>query len=362
MVNFHNKKILFGVLFSIFFLTITFPAVTFSEEKPAARQNVLRQASLEWMKVGIRQYQSDQFTDAEQSFRRALVFKKYLTDAELSNLNEYLTKTRTAITEGKQPIENMQPFKAVEEVKSSEPLPVNQSQQTEKEPTTINSQIGQPVLSATTTEPIELKVQTTADSPRDAAIVVKDESLRAEYMRLSDWLGENRRNVLMVGLPVLGVLVIIMKLQGLKRRPGRRVYANPALANGSFIGANLVGNHEKKRRHKVFKRGHSIPAAESKPKRKGFEQKTDHWREKHFGHSNHAGKKPNTSEVRPQRKEESETDAGTVTKTEKKECTRCKKLKPHSEFYKNRSTRDGLARWCKQCKAEYRKQRAADKK
>lgn len=34
---------------------------------------------------------------------------------------------------------------------------------------------------------------------------------------------------------------------------------------------------------------------------------------------------------------------------ETKKCTKCKKVLPISEFYKNRSTKDGLSRWCKDC-------------
>ncbi len=34
---------------------------------------------------------------------------------------------------------------------------------------------------------------------------------------------------------------------------------------------------------------------------------------------------------------------------ETKKCTKCKKILPVSEFYKNRSIKGGYSRWCKQC-------------
>lgn len=37
------------------------------------------------------------------------------------------------------------------------------------------------------------------------------------------------------------------------------------------------------------------------------------------------------------------------TETKTKRCTRCGAVKPVSEFYRNRYTREGLASWCKTC-------------
>jgi hypothetical protein len=48
-----------------------------------------------------------------------------------------------------------------------------------------------------------------------------------------------------------------------------------------------------------------------------------------------------------------------VVETEQKQCRKCKQKKARSEFHKNASSSDGLARWCKSCKAkaaqEYRR-------
>jgi hypothetical protein len=61
------------------------------------------------------------------------------------------------------------------------------------------------------------------------------------------------------------------------------------------------------------------------------------------------------------RKEESRPKA--AEKANQKQCHKCKKYKPLTEFHKNASSHDGLARWCKSCKTkaakESRRKRAA---
>ena len=39
-------------------------------------------------------------------------------------------------------------------------------------------------------------------------------------------------------------------------------------------------------------------------------------------------------------------------KVRKKPCLRCKKMKGESDFHKDRSCKDGLSRWCRECKAK----------
>jgi len=36
-----------------------------------------------------------------------------------------------------------------------------------------------------------------------------------------------------------------------------------------------------------------------------------------------------------------------------KQCTRCKKWKDESEFYKKQRHKDGLSYWCRKCESEY---------
>lgn len=38
-----------------------------------------------------------------------------------------------------------------------------------------------------------------------------------------------------------------------------------------------------------------------------------------------------------------------------KECSRCHRVLPESEFYKNISSKDGLQFWCKSCSNDYDK-------
>lgn len=38
-----------------------------------------------------------------------------------------------------------------------------------------------------------------------------------------------------------------------------------------------------------------------------------------------------------------------------KKCSKCKEVKPVTEFYKNRNNPDGLMRWCKSCRKKYEK-------
>jgi hypothetical protein len=344
-----NKKYLSIIFTSIFLLAVVLTQTSSSAESQAGKQNVLRRASLEWMQLGFRQYQSNQFEDAEQSFRRALVFKKYLTEAELLKINDYLAKARSGSSEGIQPAENIQPAKAEEKVEDGETLAVKQQQQTAKEPKTISSLIEQKDQSVTPAAPDVSENQSEAESPAEV-IVVKDKSFMSELMLLSDWLSENRRNVLMIGLPVLAVLLIIMKLQR-RIKPIRRIYANYAPASSSFIGAKLNGDRKTGR-----------PASTvANPKWKSFEQSTEHWKKNAV--KSPAERKPvETKEKWPPQKDKPAAGDVAVAKVEKKQCGKCKQFKPHSEFYKNKSTKDGLARWCKQCKKEYRRKRAAEKK
>jgi hypothetical protein len=124
-----------GILALVLLLAMILPQAALSQENQAGEQNTLRQASQQWMQVGIEQYQSNHFTDAERSFRRARVFQNYLTAAKRQQLNELLKNTRIAISEGEQaaadaqPAEPNQPTKAEpdvekrqETVKESQPI------------------------------------------------------------------------------------------------------------------------------------------------------------------------------------------------------------------------------------------------
>lgn len=67
-----------------------------------------------------------------------------------------------------------------------------------------------------------------------------------------------------------------------------------------------------------------------------------------------AKKNGKTKAKKPSRKAESPAQA--VKKTDQKQCRKCKKNKPLTEFHKNASSHDGLARWCKVCKTKAAKE------
>ncbi len=207
-------------------------------------------------------------------------------------------------------------------------------------------------------EPSVSKIQVKAGSSQDV-ILIKDTNFRSNFKQLSAWLSQNRRDILVICLPALVVLVFISKLQGRRKWPGGRVYTNYVPASTSFIGNRLNGNS---RAVKNSKNRRSAGAAVVNPKRKSFEQSTEHWKEKHAGHTTGAGKSFQISEKWPQRKDKFEDDDQVVAKAGQKQCRKCEEPKDHSDFHKDKSCKDGLASWCKECKKQYRQKRTAEKK
>ena len=360
-------------------LTMALPNVTLSRESQAGKEEVLRKASLRWMQVGIQQYQGDLFTDAELSFRRALVFQKYLTDAERDQLTEFLANARIAESEGIQAVASTQtadesvelnkPVKAaaiVEKVEPSQPLSEQGRRQTTE---SIDKISGEP--SPRKEQPVEVvkagvsKIKVTV-GPSNGISLFKDGSLMTNLTQLSSWLTENRMKILMISLPVLAVLIFISKRQARRKRPGRRVYTNHVPVSSSFIGSNLNGSNENSRAVKGSKNRRSAPAAAEKPKRKSFTQSTEHWKKEPAGLTPAAGKSFRTNEKWPQRKDKFEDENPAAPKEEQKQCGKCGELKALGDFHKDKSCKDGLARWCKECKAKAakknRKKRAAEKK
>jgi len=368
-----------GTTASIFLLIMALSDITLSQESQAGKEEVLRKASLRWMQVGMQQYERNQFSDAELSFRRARVFQKYLTDAERERLDEFLANARIAISEGIQAVASTQtadesvepnkPVKAVvnvEKVKDIRPLAEQGRRQTTESIDKISSQSSpQKEQSVKAVEPSISKIQVTAGSSNGVSLF-KDGTLSSKLMQLSSWLSQNRLNILMICLPVLAVLIFISKLQARRKRPGRRVYTNRVPASSSFIGSNLNGSNENSRAVKGSKKRRFAPTAVEKPKRKSFTQSTEHWKKEPAGLTSATGKSFRTNEQWPQRKDKFEYENLTVVSDEQKQCGKCGELKALSDFHKDKSSKDGLARWCKECKAkaarESRKKRAAEKK
>jgi hypothetical protein len=71
-----------------------------------------------------------------------------------------------------------------------------------------------------------------------------------------------------------------------------------------------------------------------------------------------AKEQPRDRASKPEQAGRQERDPGyedqppVAVETEQKQCQRCKHQKARSEFHKNASSSDGLARWCKVCKAK----------
>ncbi len=82
-----------------------------------------------------------------------------------------------------------------------------------------------------------------------------------------------------------------------------------------------------------------------------------------------AKEQPRDRASKPEQAGRKERDPGhedrprVVVETEQKQCRKCKQRKARSEFHKNASSSDGLASWCKVCKAkaaqEYRQRCAS---
>jgi hypothetical protein len=365
MIKSLNKKFLPGVLALIFLLTMALSEVALSQESQAGEQNILRRASLEWMQVGMEQYRSKQFSDAEQSFRRALVFQKYLTDDERNQLNKFLANARIAISKGKQAVAG--PQSADESVKQAQPvkavLPSKEQgwQQVKKELNKISGQPAQqkvqPLVAA---KPSMSKIQLAAESS-SGVVVVTNKSFGSSFMRLSAWLSQNRRYFLIIGLPLLAVLIFILKLQRRRKRPGKRVYTNHVPESTSYIGVRLNGSNGNNRNDKDSKKRPPAPLPASNPKRKSFTQSMEHWKKQHSGRTPRAGKPFETKEIWPGRKDNVEDGDSVIDKAGRKQCAKCNEMKDLSDFHKNKSSKDGLASWCKECKSEYRKKRTAVK-
>lgn len=74
---------------------VTFTAVP-SRAGEATKGNALHKAAQEWIQVGTEQHDRSLFKAAQKSFRRAAIYRNYLTDAERKKLDELLEKSAGA--------------------------------------------------------------------------------------------------------------------------------------------------------------------------------------------------------------------------------------------------------------------------
>jgi hypothetical protein len=258
-----DRKPLLGILALIFLLVMTLSEVTSSQANEAGKPNALHQAAQGWMRVGIQQYQRSLFKAAEQSFRRAQVFKKYLTAAEREQLNELLQKARIAESEGKhiladtqtvnKLVEQDQPIEAnthVEKLEDSEPLTKKEPEQSAQRLKEITSQPSE--QEKQTVEKAELSV-----TGNEEKVVPSEGKLQGSIKSLINKLtqyfsGLNDKQWRRWGLLTAGMLTIFLLLlieRRKRKETVKRVYENPVLVqeSSSVIGARLAGcrqNHK----------------------------------------------------------------------------------------------------------------------
>jgi protein involved in polysaccharide export with SLBB domain len=80
----------------VLLLVAAMPNSTLCQAADEAKNATLRKAAQQWMQVGVEQYDRSLFKAAERSFRRAAVFKEYLTAAEQEKLAQHREKAGNA--------------------------------------------------------------------------------------------------------------------------------------------------------------------------------------------------------------------------------------------------------------------------
>jgi hypothetical protein len=248
-----DRKLLPGILAWVFLLTMVLSGVTSSQADEASKRAMLRQAAQKWIQVGVEQYQRDLFEDAKQSFRRARVYRKYLTAAERKQLKEFLAKARSAESEGKQVLTSIQTVDGsakqgqltktgsrVEKAKGSESLSKEGREQIGEGPKTITAQPGeQKERKAGAAEPVVVKEQAKeVSSPR--VTVIKAESFTERFTRYSWWLYGRQRVLLMIGAGLV-VLLLILVARRQRTELARTVSATPIGEHPPTIGIKLAG-------------------------------------------------------------------------------------------------------------------------
>ncbi len=85
-----------GISLLIFTLAAAMAITPLCRAGEPAKQNTLHKAAQEWIQVGTEQQERSLFKAAATSFRRAAIFRRYLTDAEQKQLDELLEKSANA--------------------------------------------------------------------------------------------------------------------------------------------------------------------------------------------------------------------------------------------------------------------------
>jgi len=96
LVEHLENRIVKGVSVLILILVAAMSITSLCHADEPAKENALHKAAQEWIQVGTEQHERSLFRAAEQSFRRAAVFRRYLTEAERQHLDELLEKSSNA--------------------------------------------------------------------------------------------------------------------------------------------------------------------------------------------------------------------------------------------------------------------------
>ena len=95
-IEFSCNRLRTSIFAIVLLLIAVMPNSTRCHADEAAKNNTLQKAAQQWMQVGIEQYDRSLFKAAGQSFRRAAVFREYLTAAEQKKLAELQEKASNA--------------------------------------------------------------------------------------------------------------------------------------------------------------------------------------------------------------------------------------------------------------------------
>ena len=312
-------------------------------------------------------------------------------------------------------IKQDQPIKTkthVEKVEDSEPLTKKEPEQSAQRLKDINSQPSE--QEKQTVEKIEPAVAENEDKvvPSQRVPPGGIEGLINKLAQYSSRL--NNKQWQKWGLLTAGMLTIVLLLLIERRKRGgtvKRVYENQVQQRSSVIGAKLVGGRESHQGIEFLEKGRLAYVQKSDGRQKKWRKTVKQWKKQNrqieqlqpeITEREQATEnlKQQTAEVklqhglteRKQAEEVSKQQAGDVPaagkplqkdrerprgslkyeeshrvlgQVKQKLCRKCEKWKAESEFHKNKSCKDGLARWCKECKAkaakDYRKRRKAMK-
>lgn len=91
-----QNKVFTSIWVLIIVLAAALPNTSQCRAAETTKENALRKAAQEWINVGAEQHKRSLFKAAERSFRRAAIYRKYLTDAERKELDQLMEQSANA--------------------------------------------------------------------------------------------------------------------------------------------------------------------------------------------------------------------------------------------------------------------------